>query len=218
MPSTREILAGLTAIANDAAVFAVVWHQLTAIMLVGIVGGWRPRRRVAIALLAAPLVSVAGFAIAYSNPFNAVVFGGAALVLLVIAARGDDQRVAPGPTWAIAAGAALIGFAWIYPHFLATSSWVVYLYASPMGLVPCPSLALAIGAALLAGGVDRRVALALAIVGLGYGLIGVARFGVTLDVGLLVGAAALLALALHPTVRGAARPVLHHRPWTRSAT
>lgn len=202
MPTTTEILRGLTAIANDAVVAAILWHQVIAILFVWVANGWRPRRRLAIAMLAAPMVSVAAFALAYHNPFNAALFLGGAVALLLVAARGGNERVMVGPPWATALGIASIAFAWAYPHFLHTSSWVVYLYAAPVGLVPCPSLALVIGFALLAGGIDRRVATVLGTFGLFYGVIGVARLGVVLDVGLLAGAVGLLAI-------GAVRPLLH---------
>ena len=97
---------------------------------------------------------------------------------------------------AFGAGAAMIAFAWTYPHFLAGSStW--YLVAAPLGLVPCPSLAAAIGFALLGGGLGSRASsLTLASLGLFYGLFGVLRLGVLLDVGLVLGAAALSFTAL----------------------
>jgi hypothetical protein len=202
MPTTQEILAGLTSIANDAVVAAVVWHQLIAVLFLWVASGWRPRRRLAIAMLAAPMVSVAAFALAYHNPFNAVLFLGGAVALLIVAARGGNERVLGATPWATALGLASIAFAWAYPHFLHTATWITYLYAAPVGLVPCPSLALAIGFALLAGGIDRRVAYVLGAFGLFYGVIGVVRFGVVLDVGLLAGAAGLLAIA-------AVRPMLH---------
>jgi hypothetical protein len=73
----------------------------------------------------------------------------------------------------------------------------IYLYAAPTGVVPCPSLSLVVGFALLSGGLGSRAwSLALAIAGLFYGLFGVARLGVRLDIVLVGGSAALLALAL----------------------
>jgi len=196
MPTTNEILAGLTAIANDGIVFAIIWHQVVAAALIWIASGWRPRRRVATVLLAIPLASVAAFALAYGNPFNGFVFVGGALALAMFAARGGSERVAAAPRWATTLGVAMIAYAWVYPHFLAADSWISYLYAAPVGLVPCPSLSLVIGFALLAGGVDRRVGGLLAVLGAVYGVIGVARLGVVLDVGLIAGAAGLGVLVL----------------------
>jgi hypothetical protein len=147
-------------------------------------------------LLAAPLVSVAALAFAYGNPFNGLVFAATAAALLLFSITAEVARVAAGPAWAALLGGAMIAYAWSYPHFLHTGSPYVYLFAAPVGLVPCPSLALAIGFALLGGGVERRAAGVLAVLGLTYGIIGVARLGVLLDLGLLVGAVALAVLAI----------------------
>ena len=196
MPTTNQILAGLTAISNDAIVAALLWHVVIAIVVLWIASGWRPTSRVATAMLAAPLLSVAVLAFAYGNPFNGLVFAATAAVLLACSITAEAVRVAPGPAWAAMLGGAMIAFAWMYPHFLQPSSPYVYLYAAPVGLVPCPSLALAVGFALLGGGVDRRAAGVLALLGIAYGLLGVALLGVTLDVGLLAGAVALAILVI----------------------
>jgi hypothetical protein len=211
MPTPNQILETLTTIANDAIVAAVLWHLAIAAALVWLGSGWRPTSRVATALLAAPLLSVAAFALAYDNPFNAVVFIATALALLLISASAEVARVDAGPAWAAALGGAMIAYAWVYPHFLQTSSPIAYLYAAPVGLVPCPSLALVIGLALVGGGVDRRAAGVLALLGLVYGVIGVALLGVALDVGLIAGAVGLGVLVVQ---RGRLR-----RPatWARGA-
>ena len=79
----------------------------------------------------------------------------------------------------------------IYPHFLVGPA-ASYLYASPAGLLPCPTLAIAIGFALLGNGLGSRPwSLTLAAVGLFYGLFGVFRLGVYLDIALVGGAIAL---------------------------
>jgi hypothetical protein len=74
----------------------------------------------------------------------------------------------------------------------------------------------AIGFALLGNGLGSRVwSLTLAAVGLFYGLFGVLRLGVLLDIGLVGGALALVAAAvLHS--EGGGRAELAHRPRTRS--
>jgi hypothetical protein len=88
-------------------------------------------------------------------------------------------------------------FGLVYPHFTHTSSPFGYLYAAPTGLVPCPTLSLAIGVALIADGLGSRAfSLVLAAAGLFYGIFGVARLGVLLDVGLVAGAGVLLVRGL----------------------
>ena len=97
------------------------------------------------------------------------------------------------------AGAALLIFGWVYPHFLETSSPLTYLYAAPTGLIPCPTLSITIGFALILGGLDSRLwSWVLGAFGLFYGAFGALRLGVTIDLVLLLGSIALIAFALLP--------------------
>jgi hypothetical protein len=199
MRSSSEILAALTRVANQAFVLAVVWHVVIAIAVIAIVANWRPSQRVARALLAAPLLSACAVAFADANWFNMVVMGVLATGLLISAMDAPPVDAQPGPMWAAPIGGAMIAFAWVYPHFLRDHSPWAYLYGSPVGLVPCPTLALVIGFALLGGGLGTRVwSFILAAAGLFYGIFGVARLGVLLDIGLLAGSLALFALAFAP--------------------
>jgi hypothetical protein len=162
--------------------------------------GWRPSRRGARAAIALPLASVAAFAFAFGNPFNGSVFaaGSGALVALSRGRNrhGSLRHAQRGSRWAFGAGGVMLAFGWGYPHFLERpSTW--YLFAAPVGLIPCPSLALAIGFALLGRGLGSRAwSLTLSALGIFYGLFGVLRLGVLLDVGLALGAAALLVTVL----------------------
>lgn len=88
----------------------------------------------------------------------------------------------------------------------------VYAYAAPLGLIPCPTLALVTGFALFAGGlVSRTWVVVLGAAGASYALFGALGLGVWIDLALLVGATALLVLGLaarpsrHPGARSAAR-------------
>ncbi len=70
---------------------------------------------------------------------------------------------------------------------------IAYLIGAPVGLVPCPTLSVAIGLALLAGGVGPRSwTIVLVALGMFYGLFGLFRLGVVLDTGLVIGALALV--------------------------
>ena len=90
----------------------------------------------------------------------------------------------------------LIGFGLVYPHFLPGEPWFAYLFAAPFGLLPCPTLALVTGVTLLVRGLDLRPwCWLLAAAGFLYGLLGVLRLGVYLDLPLLAGAVALLVRA-----------------------
>jgi hypothetical protein len=203
MPNTDEILAGLTAIARSGFVVAIVWHALVAAALVAWLAGWRPTRNVARTLIAAPLVSASAFAFVFGNPFNGCVLVAGALALVAFAE--GTKPVVRAHALGAWAGVAMLTYGWFYPHFLANP--VDYLYASPVGLVPCPSLSIAIGFALLGGLGDRRWGGVLAGLGLLYGIHGVFRLGVVLDVGLLAGAIALGVASLARMPRLVSTPV-----------
>lgn len=195
MPTPGEILESLTAIANGARAGAVAWHAALAGLVVTLASGWRPSRRLLGTLATFPLFSAAAVAGLYGNPFNLAVLAafGVALVWRALRLPGEPVRFPRG--WPLAAGLAVLVYGWVYPHFLAGASPITYLYAAPTGLVPCPSLSVAVGLGLLAGGLgDRTWSWILAGAGLFYGLFGLLRLGVLLDVGLLCGAAALAAV------------------------
>jgi hypothetical protein len=148
---------------------------------------------------------VAAFALAYGNVFNGAAFTATTIALVALADRDGDAAVGHARGWARACGAAMIAFGWLYPHFLGGGA-LAYAYAAPLGLVPCPSLAMAMGLALVAGGDGARAwRLTLAGVGAFYGLFGTLRLGVAIDVGLVAGAGAL-ALAALARPRAAPRP------------
>jgi hypothetical protein len=214
MPSATEILDGLSAIANQATGIAVAWHIIIAIALIALASGWRPSQRTARLLTGTPLVSVAALAFAFGNLFNGWVFAVSVLALTGPAMNRDRRPVSRGSAWTGRIGVAMMAFGWLYPHFLEGQA-TAYLYASPVGLVPCPTLAVAIGFALLGNGLGSRVwSLTLVAVGLFYGLFGVLRLGVFLDIGLVGGAVALAASAFRSPAAGRAREA--YRPRARS--
>lgn len=197
MPSSEQILAGLTRIADDALPLAVVWHAITLAAVVALALGWRPSKRAAGVLVVTPVVSVGVLAFAYHNLFNAAMFATLAIALLAVVRRLDPGSVRLGPSWSTYDGIGMIAFGSLYPHFVQSKSTILHLIASPTGLVPCPTLALVIGFSLLADGFDSRLWMVIvAAFGLFYGLFGAARLGVYLDVGLIAGALALVVRAL----------------------
>lgn len=198
MPTRSEILASITQLANDAFLLAVFWHVAVAAALVALAAGWRPSRRTALRLLALPLVSVAVMAWVSGNPFNGTMFAVLVVGLDALARRLPATPVEHGPAWTAVVGGAMVAFGWVYPHFLEGRSPLAYLYGAPVGLLPCPSLALVMGLALLGDGLgSRAVPLVLGAFGALYAVVGVAWLGVGLDVALFVGAVALLALVAH---------------------
>lgn len=196
MPGPGTIVEGLRAIANDAIALAVVWHVLVAAACIALVLGWRPSQRSAGALLSAPVASVSALAFRYGNPFNGIMFAVIALALLGLAVRLAPRPVQRGGTAVTVVGIFMIAFAWLYPHFLDLRSPAVYIVGAPTGLIPCPTLSLLIGFTLLAGGFGSRAwNLVVAAAALFYGVFGVARLGVRLDVVLAAGAISLLVLS-----------------------
>ena len=196
MPTPAEILRTLAATSREMTALAIVWHGLLAFVMIRILTGWRPSKRFGALVLALPLLSVSVLAWRYGNPFNGAVFAGFAALLLVLGLRRPVGQVERPPSWATIMGSFLILFGWVYPHFLGTGSWLRYLYAAPAGLIPCPTLSFTIGFALLANGFSSRgYATGLGLLGLFYGLFGTFRLGVRIDLVLVIGSLALLALS-----------------------
>lgn len=193
MPTPDQILEGLQAIANRWMPLAIAWHLYVAVLLVAVWGCRRPGRRLAALSLTLPLLSVAALAWGEANPFNGLVFLIGAMALAGCAWRLSPERVRLAPLGARLAGLLIVGFGWGYPHFLATSSALAYLYAAPTGLVPCPTLAIVIGVTLLLDGLGSRLwSGVLGGLGLFYGLFGALYLEVALDWGLVVGALLLI--------------------------
>lgn len=195
MPSPDVILVWASAVANDWRSFAIVWHVALAALCVALLIGWRPSARLLGGLLTLPFVSVSALAWASGNPFNGLAFA----ILVAALARGSTRlttsSVERASSVSFAAGILLMVLGATYPHFLRTDAWATYLYAAPLGLLPCPTLSAVIGVTLMFGAL-RSIAWTgpLLLAGLLYGVIGVFSLRVTLDAGLLVGAA-LLALS-----------------------
>jgi hypothetical protein len=197
MPTPSDILNGLSSIANEMVVLAIAWHVLAAFCIIGIIFGWRPSKKTGASLLAIPLLSVGILAWIYKNPFNGAIFLLFGIALAIIGLRMPKERTQKAPVWGYIFGVLMILFGWIYPHFLVDGSWFEYLYATPLGLIPCPTLSLTIGFTILANGFSSRVwSMLLVIIGIFYGLFGALRLNVHIDFILLAGALVLLAQTL----------------------
>lgn len=197
MPSVAEILSKLSDVANSWKPLAVFWHVYFGAIVVALIAGKRPRKRQAGLLVALPLISVGAIAWLSGNPFNGMVFDGAGIAFALIALKLKDERVEFAPLPLLLSGAALFAFGWIYPHFLETTSFLPYLYAAPLGLIPCATLIISIGLALILNGLgSRALSLILAGLGLFYGVTGVFQLGVRVDWVLVLGALLLLGVAL----------------------
>lgn len=197
MPSSEDILNGLGEIARNWTYLAIFWHLYFGILVVALLTGYRISRRMVGILLAIPLLSVGMLAWANANPFNGTIFVLGAAALIVIGARlsRETSELASFPLRIV--GALLFAFGWVYPHFLNPDSMLAYLYATPMGLIPCPTLSAVAGLTLMLGGLGSKSWTAVVgILGLFYGFYGAAILGVSIDWVLFVGALCVVALAV----------------------
>ena len=202
MPTASQAFENLTLISNAALAVAVAWHMVSAGLAVGLAAGWRPPRAWIGAGLSLPFLTVSALAWNFGNPFNGTVFLLVALLLAGLALRLDRRPVSMAPAWIRGIGIALIAFGWVYPHFVRVGNPLEYLYAAPLGLAPCPTLAMAIGFALIFEGLGSASwPLVLACAGIGYGLLGWFWLGVKLDGALIVGALALSWVGVRPFPR-----------------
>jgi len=202
MPSHDEILIGLASVANEWRHIAVAWHVALAVSLLAILVGWRPSSRVAGIVLALPVLSVSAASLASGNPFNGAAFATLFLIFVWLASRLSLEPFRIGAPPAVITGVLLVAFGTVYPHFLDTDRWTTYVYAAPLGLLPCPTLSATMGASLVFGLFNSRPwAFTLAAAGLMYGAIGVFLLGVTLDYALLAGAFVVIGTAGTQTSR-----------------
>jgi len=199
MPDPRQTLENLIRIANEARALAIVWHVVLAAVILRVVMGWRPSNRFAGVLLVVPLASVSAVGFAFGNPFNGTIFAVLAVVLAGLSLlRPSTARVARAPHWAELVGTAMISFGWIYPHFLVVSSPIEYFVAAPVGILPCPTLAVVVGFAISWRGMRSPAwSWTLAAVSAFYAIYGVAQLGVLMDALLMGGAVALVVVASH---------------------
>ena len=196
LPSAHEITTNAGSLANTLAPLAIAWHVAVAGSLVAVAAGWRPSVRLVLFALAIPLVTVSAAAFASHNPVNGTAFLVLAVLLAVAGEGSTAQHVHRGHAWSTWFGALLIVYALCYPHFV-TGAWYRVIAAAPIGVLPCPTLALVAGFVMLAGGFGSRGIPAVLAIWAGlYAYVGVAWLGVALDLGLLLAALALLALAV----------------------
>lgn len=196
MPSSEEILSNLSAIANEWRTLSIVWHLYFGALAFGLIAGWRPSVRIIGVLYLLPLLSVSALAWVNSNPFNGVTFAIAGIALFLASLKAGKREVRIAPAWLVIIGVMLIIFGWVYPHFLVESEPFQYIYSAPTGLIPCPTLSIAIGFTLVVRGLNSRGwCLMLALLGLFYGLLGAVWLKVEIDWILVFGALASLYLA-----------------------
>lgn len=194
MPTTVEILEGLRSISNNYTMISIYWHIVIYIAIVIIlIGLWRPSNRMAVMFLSLPFFTVALLAWFSGNPFNGILFALLAIFCLVIGFRLSQEHIKYSSIFFRIPGILMILFGLWYPHFLEADSVWEYLYAAPTGLIPCPTLSIAIGVALIYNIFNSNpLKIILICFGFFYGLFGILKLGVYLDAVLLFGTVVLL--------------------------
>jgi hypothetical protein len=189
MPTPVEILNGLSTIANKMSLISIIWHIVFGAIILALLVGWKPTKNIAAAFLSLPLFSVCILAWIYGNPFNGMVFLVFGIALIWIGLQLPNERINIAPFWLFIPAALILAFGWVYPHFIKVESILSYFYLAPTGLIPCPTLSIVAGFALIADIFSSRLwGIVLLILVLFYALIGIIRLGVVLDVGLLFAA------------------------------
>jgi hypothetical protein len=189
---------------------ATAWHAASLVAIVAMLLGWRPSRRVACGALVVVLESVALASSAHGSAFHAISL---ALLALVIAALGElgelrTDAIAVAPPARVLVGIALIAYALCYPHGVA-APWYRALWAAPVGIAPCPTLALVAGVVIVADGFgSRALPGVVALWTVSYAYFGIVRLDVLADAGLVLAALGLVCVM----VRVDPVPTTRHRP------
>ena len=196
MPTPEEILNGLALAANRFTTLSIAWHLIVLIFIILLMTGRKFNTKIVAAGLSIFLLSVGIVAVLVSNPFNAIMFALAALLFGFITLKFKPVPV--GLKWDLisVSGLVMVIFGFIYPHFLDGDNFYQYLYSAPMGLIPCPTLSVFIGITLMLHGFQsKKWMMTAALFGLFYGIFGVMRLKVVLDVLLIGGAFFLMVYA-----------------------
>ena len=193
MPKTEEILNGLQKIVNDYSTIAIIWHVIFYALIAALIFKWLPSNRFFGLLICVPILSVAVLAFLSGNPFNGILFSILTVLIIIFGLRVSSQPVQTSQFIFMVIGILMIVFGLVYPHFIKSDSFLKYLYASPVGLIPCPTLSILIGFLLLYNGFgSQSLTLTFIVFGLFYGIFGVLKLAVYLDIFLVFGTIALL--------------------------
>jgi len=127
------------------------------------------------------------------NFFTTAVLGGVSIGLIAIGWRLPKTPVAVASGRLLMPGLLMVLFGLAYPHFLEPASFITYLYAAPVGIVPCPTLSVLVGLSILLSSMNSRSwGLLLGAAGVFYGAFGAMVLSVTLDWVLFLGAIVLM--------------------------
>jgi hypothetical protein len=193
MPIPEEILNGLALAANKFTALSIAWHIIVLLFLILLISGKKFNKKIIGSGLGIFLLSVGIIAVLVENPFNAIMFAVAAFLFGAYNLKFKPVKI--GVKWDLVsvAGLVMVIFGFIYPHFLDGDHFYKYLYSSPMGLIPCPTLSVFIGFTMMFGGFhSKKWMITTALFGLFYGIFGVVRLKVDLDIMLIAGSFFLL--------------------------
>lgn len=193
MPKTEVILNGLQKIVNDYSTIAIIWHVIFYALIAALIFKWMPTNRLFALLICAPILSVAVLALMSGNPFNGILFSLLTVLIIIFGLRVSSEPVQASQIIFMVIGILMIVFGLVYPHFIKPDSLLKYFYASPAGLIPCPTLSILIGFLLLYNGFGSQpLTLTFIAFGLFYGIFGVLKLSVYLDIFLVFGTITLL--------------------------
>src|SRR5215204_5513372 len=193
MPSANDILRTTTYLAQHYITVAIAWHLLLYFfLLMVLLGKNKPSNRIVGLFLTIPLLSVSFFAWQVSNPFNGVSFLMIGMALFYLSIHAKPERLVLNPSLSLKiTGAGMLLFGLVYPHFLG-QQLVVYLYASPTGIIPCPTLLMITGVNLIfLSQQSSKSLIVLLVADMFYGLFGIFKLHVYLDILLVIGSIAL---------------------------
>jgi len=193
MPKTSDIINGLQSIVNDYSAVAIIWHIVFYLILAALIAKWQSSSRLTAILICLPLVSVAVLAFISGNPFNGILFSVMAVLTLIFGLKASHEPIQTSQLIFMVTGILMIVFGLVYPHFISAGSFLKYLYAAPVGLIPCPTLSILIGFLLVYNGISSQsITLTFVVFGLFYGIFGVLKLAVFIDIFLVLGSLSLL--------------------------
>jgi len=194
MPSSDDILKSARFLANNYLYVAIVWHLLIYFFLfLCVFSRFQLSGSSLGSLVSLALLSVSFFAWQVNNPVNGTVFLSAGILLLFFSFKEKRGDLFYNPSFLLrATGIVVLFLGLIYPHFLGPQ-FLVYLYAAPIGILPCPTLLIATGLSMIfVSGRSRKRLIVLLMLDILYGLMGVFWLHVYLDIILLIASAGLL--------------------------
>lgn len=193
MPNTVDIINGLQSIVNDYSTIAIIWHVVFYLILAVLIAKWQPSNKLLGILICLPLISVAVLAFISGNPFNGILFSIMAVLIIIFGLKTLNQPIQTSQVIFMIIGILMIVFGLVYPHFINADLFLKYLYASPVGLIPCPTLSVLTGILLLYNGLcSKSITLTFIGFGLFYGIFGVLKLTVYIDIFLIFGSISLL--------------------------